>query len=216
MRDQIIHTIEREKIITIVRGIEREKLVFLAEAMYKGGIRLLELTYDATGAVSDEQTAKNIELLAEHFEGKMYIGAGTVITEKQVELTKAAGGSFIISPDTYGAVIEKTRNLEMVSMPGALTPTEIQAAHRYGADYVKLFPVTSLGIDYVKAVKAPLSHIKLLAVGGINENNMSDYLKAGISGFGIGSNIVDKKLVEANDFSRISQLAEKFMRVIVQ
>mgnify|MGYP000499154926 FL=1 len=216
MRDQIIHTIEREKIITIVRGIEREKLVFLAEAMYKGGIRLLELTYDATGTVSDEQTAKNIELLAEHFEGKMYIGAGTVITEKQVELTKAAGGSFIISPDTYGAVIEKTRNLEMVSMPGALTPTEIQAAHRYGADYVKLFPVTSLGIDYVKAVKAPLSHIKLLAVGGINENNMSDYLKAGISGFGIGSNIVDKKLVEANDFSRISQLAEKYMRVIVQ
>lgn len=216
MRDQIIHTIEREKIITIVRGIEREKLVFLAEAMYKGGIRLLELTYDATGAVSDEQTAKNIELLAEHFEGKMYIGAGTVITEKQVELTKAAGGSFIISPDTYGAVIEKTRNLEMVSMPGALTPTEIQAAHRYGADYVKLFPVTSLGIDYVKAVKAPLSHIKLLAVGGINENNMSDYLKAGISGFGIGSNIVDKKLVEANDFSRISQLAEKYMRVIAQ
>lgn len=216
MRDQIIHTIEREKIITIVRGIEREKLVFLAEAMYKGGIRLLELTYDATGAVSDEQTAKNIELLAEHFEGKMYIGAGTVITEKQVELTKAAGGSFIISPDTYGAVIEKTRNLEMVSMPGALTPTEIQAAHRYGADYVKLFPVTSLGIDYVKAVKAPLSHIKLLAVGGINENNISDYLKAGISGFGIGSNIVDKKLVEANDFSRISQLAEKYMRVIVQ
>lgn len=216
MRDQIIHTIEREKIITIVRGIEREKLVFLAEAMYKGGIRLLELTYDATGAVSDEQTAKNIELLAEHFEGKMYIGAGTVITEKQVELTKAAGGSFIISPDTYGAVIEKTRNLEMVSMPGALTPTEIQAAHRYGADYVKLFPVKSLGIDYVKAVKAPLSHIKLLAVGGINENNMSDYLKVGISGFGIGSNIVDKKLVEANDFSRISQLAEKYMRVIVQ
>ena len=216
MRDQIIQTIESEKIITIVRGIEREKLVFLAEAMYNGGIRLLELTYDATGAVSDEQTAKNIEMLAEHFEGKMYIGAGTVITEKQVELTKSAGGLFIISPDTYGAVIDKTRMLEMVSMPGALTPTEIQAAHRYGADFVKLFPVTSLGIDYVKAVKAPLSHIKLLAVGGINENNMSDYLKAGISGFGIGSNIVDKKLVEANDFSGISLLAEKYTRVIAK
>ncbi len=216
MRDQIIQTIESEKIITIVRGIEREKLVFLAEAMYNGGIRLLELTYDATGAVSDEQTAKNIEMLAAHFEGKMYIGAGTVITEKQVELTKSAGGLFIISPDTYGAVIDKTRMLEMVSMPGALTPTEIQAAHRYGADFVKLFPVTSLGIDYVKAVKAPLSHIKLLAVGGINENNMSDYLKAGISGFGIGSNIVDKKLVEANDFSGISLLAEKYTREIAK
>ncbi|MBQ9748587.1 MAG: bifunctional 4-hydroxy-2-oxoglutarate aldolase/2-dehydro-3-deoxy-phosphogluconate aldolase [Clostridia bacterium] len=216
MRNQIIQAIEREKIITIVRGVAKDKLILLAEAMYKGGIRLLELTYDATGAVSDEQTAKNIEMLAEHFDGKMYIGAGTVLTEKQVELTKAAGGSFIISPDTYGAVIEKTRMLEMVSMPGALTPTEIQTAHRYGADYVKLFPATNFGVDYVKAVKAPLSHIKLLAVGGINENNMSDYLKAGISGFGIGSNIVDKKLVEAGDFSGISRLAEKYTRVLMQ
>lgn len=216
MRERIIQTIEKEKIITIVRGIEREKLVFLAEAMYRGGIRLLEITYDARGTVSDEQTAKNIEMLAEHFAGKMYIGAGTVLTERQVELTKAAGGMFIISPDTYGAVIEKTRKLEMVSMPGALTPTEIQTAHRYGADFVKLFPVAGLGIDYVKAVKAPLSHIKLLAVGGINESNMSGYLSAGISGFGIGSNIVDKKLVDANDFSKISRLAEKYTRVIAQ
>jgi len=216
VRESIIQTIEKEKIITIVRGVEREKLVLLAEAMYKAGIRLLELTYDATGEVSDDQTAKNIEMLAEHFAGKMYIGAGTVVTEKQVELTKAAGGLFIISPDTSRAVIEKTRELEMVSMPGALTPTEIQNAHRYGADFVKLFPVTSLGVNYVKAIKAPLSHIKLLAVGGINECNMSDYLKAGISGFGIGSNIVDKKLIEANDFSKITQLAEKYTRVIAQ
>lgn len=216
MRGKIIETIEREKIITIVRGVQKEKLVPLAEAMYAGGIRLLELTYDATGAVSDEQTAKNIETLSERFEGKMYIGAGTVVTEKQVELTKAAGGSFIISPDTYGVVIEKTRKLDMVSMPGALTPTEIQTAHRHGADFVKLFPATSLGVEYVKAVKAPLSHVKLLAVGGINENNMSDYLKAGISGFGVGSNIVDKKLIEANDYLGISRLAEKYTRVIAR
>ena len=216
MREKIIETIEREKIITIVRGVQKEKLVPLAEAMYAGGIRLLELTYDATGAESDEQTAKNIETLSERFEGKMYIGAGTVVTEKQVELTKAAGGSFIISPDTYGVVIEKTRKLDMVSMPGALTPTEIQTAHRHGADFVKLFPATSLGVEYVKAVKAPLSHVKLLAVGGINENNMSDYLKAGISGFGVGSNIVDKKLIEANDYLGISRLAEKYTRVIAR
>jgi len=216
MREKIIETIEREKIITIVRGVQKEKLVPLAEAMYAGGIRLLELTYDATGAVSDEQTAKNIETLSERFEGKMYIGAGTVVTERQVELTKAAGGSFIISPDTYGVVIEKTRKLDMVSMPGALTPTEIQTAHRHGADFVKLFPATSLGVEYVKAVKAPLSHVKLLAVGGINENNMSDYLKAGISGFGVGSNIVDKKLIEANDYLGISRLAEKYTRVIAR
>lgn len=98
--------------------------------MYDGGIRLLEITYSADGSISDEKNAENIEMLSKHFEGRMFIGAGTVLTEKQVELTKKAGGSFIISPDTNKAVIEKTLELGMVSMPGALTPTEIQNAHR--------------------------------------------------------------------------------------
>ena len=104
----------------------------------------------------------------------------------------------------------------MVSMPGVLTPSEIQAAHRYGADFVKIFPITNLGVEYVKAIKAPLSHIKLLAVGGINENNMNEYLRAGISGFGIGSNIVNKKLIDNNDFTKIYDLTKKFTKVIGQ
>lgn len=216
MREQIIETIERNKIITIVRGVKSDKLIPLAQAMYDGGIRLLEVTYSADGSICDEETAKNIEMLSKHFDGRMFIGAGTVITEKQVELTKKAGGKFIISPDTFEAVIKKTRELEMVSMPGALTPSEIQAAHRYGADFVKMFPITNLGVDYVKAVKAPLSHIKLLAVGGIDENNMSEYLKAGISGFGIGSNIVSKKLIDADDYAAIAELAKKYTSVIAQ
>ena len=99
-------------------------------------------------------------------------------------------------------------------MPGALTPTEIQAAHCAGADFVKLFPITDMGIGYVKAVKAPLSHIKLIAVGGIDNNNMSDYLKAGVCGFGIGSNIVDKKMVDAGDYEGITNLAKKYTEVI--
>jgi len=104
----------------------------------------------------------------------------------------------------------------MVSIPGALTPTEIQNAHRYGADFVKLFPITSMGSAYIKAVKAPLSHIQFLAVGGIDENNMSEYLRAGVCGFGIGSNIVDKKLVEAGDFAAITELAKKYTSVIAK
>lgn len=216
MKNEIIKAIEKEKIITIVRGINNNKLIPLAEAMYNGGIRLLEITYDAKGIVSDEQTAENIKILSKHFDGRMHIGAGTVMSEKQVELTKNAGGRFIISPDTYEAVIRKTNEYDMVSMPGALTPTEVQAAHRMGADFVKLFPITNLGTDYVKAIKAPLSHIKLLAVGGINENNMSDYLKAGVSGFGVGSNIVNAALVENNEFEKITELAEKYTRVVKQ
>lgn len=214
MREQVIQAVEKEKIIVIVRGVESEKLIPLAEAMYQGGIRLLEITYSANGKVSDEQTAANIAMLAKHFEGKMFIGAGTVLTEKQVELTYQAGGKFIISPDTCPAVIEKTRALNMVSMPGALTPTEMQIAHRSGADFVKMFPITSLGTGYIKAVKAPLSHLKLLAVGGVDENNMGDYLKAGVCGFGVGSNIIDKKMLAQNDWAGITALAEKYLQVV--
>lgn len=214
MREKVIEKIEKEKIIAIVRGVESEKLIPFAEAVYAGGIRLLEITYSADGSVSDEETAKNIQKLSERFDGRMYIGAGTVLKEKQVELTKSAGGRFIISPDTYPEVIRKTRELDMVSIPGALTPSEIQSAHRAGADFVKVFPVTNMGIEYLKAVKAPLSHIKLIAVGGINEKNMSDYIDAGICGFGIGSNIVNKKMIEEENFEEITNLAKKYTAVI--
>lgn len=88
----------------------------------------------------------------------MLIGAGTVLNEKYVELTKNAGGKFIISPDTNEKVIKKTLELDMVSMPGAFTPTEAQAAHTYGADFVKLFPTNALGIPYLKAIMEPLSN----------------------------------------------------------
>lgn len=214
MREQIINTIEKEKIIVIVRGVEKEKLIPLAEAMYVGGIRLLEVTYSANGKVSDEETAENISILAKHFEGRMYIGAGTVLTEKQVELTAKVGGGFIISPDTCPEVIRKTRELGLVSMPGALTPSEMQIANRNGADFVKLFPITNLGASYVKAVKAPLSHLKILAVGGVNENNIAEYLKAGINGFGLGSNIIDKKKIAENDWAGITNLAKKYVSLV--
>lgn len=214
MRNKVIESVEKEKIVVIVRGVEKEKLIPLAEAMYEGGIRLLEITYDATGKTPDEETAANIEMLAKHFEGRMYIGAGTVIRPNQVELTAKAGGKFIISPDTNKEIIEKTRELGLVSMPGALTPTEIADAARFGADFVKLFPVNAFGTEYVKAVKAPLSHVKLLAVGGVDEKNIADYAKAGACGFGIGSNIVNKKLIEEGAFDKITELAKEFLAAL--
>ena len=211
MREKIIKSVEENKIVAIVRGVKREDLLSLAEALYDGGIRLMAITYSADGSISDEETADRIKMLVSHFEGRMFIGAGTVLTEKQVELTKNAGGTFIISPDTYENVIKKTRELGMVSMPGALTPSEIQAAHRYGADFVKVFPMTAMGADYLKAVKAPLSHIKMLAVGGVNLDTMKEYLKAGASGFGMGSNFIDKKLIAEGRFDMITDLAKKYV-----
>ena len=214
MRDQIIETVEREKLIVIVRGVEREDLIPLAEAMYRGGVRLLELTFSADGRVSDEETASRIRMLAEHFEGRMLIGAGTVLSEKQVELTKSAGGGFIISPNTKQSVIEKTRALDMVSIPGAFSPSEIANAHELGADFVKLFPVTNLGAEYVKAIKAPLCHIDMLAVGGIDLDNISHYKKAGVCGFGVGSSITDKTMIANEDWQGITELAKRYSQAV--
>ena len=210
MREQVIKSIEENKIIVIVRGLERENLIPFAEAVYQGGMRLMELTYSADGTVCDEEIADRIRMISEHFKGRMFIGAGTVLNEKQVELTKKAGGSFIISPDTYENVIKKTRELGLVSIPGAFTPTEIQAAHRYGADFVKLFPLSVGGVSYLKAVKAPLSHIKLLAVAGITLENIPEFLKEGASGFGMGVNFMDKTLIAEGRFDKITEIAKEY------
>ena len=210
MKKKIIDVIKKEGLIVIVRSIDKNKLIPLAQAMYDGGVRLLEVTYSANGAVSDEETAENIHALCNHFGEKMYIGAGTVLTEKQVELTKEAGGGFIISPNTKERVIQRTVELGMVSIPGAFSPSEIEAAHEFGADFVKLFPVTNLGAEYVKAVKAPLSHIDLLAVGGIDLDNIPLYKQAGVCGFGIGSNITDKSMIANEDWQGIAELAGRY------
>lgn len=214
MDNNTIQLIDKNKIIVIVRGVQSDKLIRLAEAMYDGGIRLIEITYSPNGSISDKKTADNIFSLTNRFGDKMCIGAGTVLTSKQAELAKEAGGRFIISPDTVPDVIKKTKELGMVSIPGAVTPSEITLAHRSGADFVKLFPAVNLGTEYVKAVKAPLSHIRLLAVGGINDANMTDYLKAGVCGFGIGSNIVNRKMIDEDDFDGISRLAKKYVSTV--
>lgn len=211
MREKIIKAIEKNKIIAIVRNVEKDKLIPLTEALYKGGIRLLEVTYNHNDLSQNKNTAQNIGILSKAFEGRMYIGAGTVTEPSQVILTKDAGGRFIISPNTAPGIIKATIDSGMVSIPGALTPSEIEIAHKNGADFVKLFPVTAFGPDYVKAVKAPLSGVRLLAVGGIDESNMREYLRAGISGFGVGSNIINKKMIADNDFASITELAEKYI-----
>ena len=210
----VVQKIKENHLVVIVRGVEKERLIPLAEAMYEGGVRLLEVTYSANGSVSDEDTAKNIQMLCEHFQDRMLIGAGTVLTEEQVALNAQAGGRFIISPNVNKQVIQKTKALNMISMPGAYTPSEIAEAHQYGADFVKLFPVTALGAAYVKAVRAPLSHIPLLAVGGVDLTNLAEYSKAGVVGFGIGGNIIDKKLLNAQDYPAITKLAEEYVSKI--
>lgn len=212
--EKIIQEIEKNKIIVIVRGVAKENLIPLAKAMYEGGIRLMECTFDASGKTPWEETAENIRMLSKEFEGKMYVGAGTVINEKQVELTKNAGGKFIISPDTNESVIRKTKELGLISIPGSITPSEVMTAHRAGADFVKLFPVNIYGPGYIKTLSAPISNVKFLAVNGITSENLKDYLEAGAKGVGVGSGIVNKQMIAEGNFAGITELAKKYVENI--
>ena len=130
-----------------------------------------------------------------------------------MKLTAKANGRFIISPDTNPKIIKKTKRLGMISIPGALTPTEAASAYRAGADFVKLFPISVFGKDYIKAVAAPLSNIKFLAVGGINESNVKEYLDGGAAGVGIGANIINKTFIENGNFAAITELAKKYVEL---
>ncbi len=213
-REKNIKNILENKIIVIVRGIYGEELLSAAEAMYRGGIRLLEVTFDQAGGVSEEKVAENIEMLSRHFSGRMNIGAGTVMTEKQVRLAHSAGASFIISPDCYQGVIRLTRELGMVSIPGVFTPTEAAMAHRYGADFVKLFPNSEVNISYLRAITVPLSNIRFLAVGGVNEKNIGEYISAGAVGVGVATSIVDKTAIKEGCFEEIERRARLHVRAL--
>ena len=207
MKNAIKNSIKENKLIAIVRGVEPETCVRIAQALYDGGFRLMEITYDQKHPETWENTAQTIGAVAEAFAGRMYIGAGTVTCPELVELTHKYGGQFIISPDVNEAVIARTCELGMVSIPGALTPTEVTTAHRAGADFVKLFPAGVFGASYVKAVKAPISHIDLLVVGGVNEDNVASFLAAGAIGAGIGGNLVNAAWVKAGQYEKITETA---------
>lgn len=207
MRETVIQWAYEHKIVAIVRGIEPEKCLKVAEALYEGGIRMMEITYDQKNPAGWAETAQTIGKLVKAMEGKMLIGAGTVTTVELVELTHKAGGLFIISPNTNTDVIRRTRELGMVSMPGALTPTDVVAAYEAGADIVKLFPISTFGPGYLKAIKAPLSHIPMMAVGGINEKNAAEYLAAGAIGVGVGGNLANKTWIDAGEYHKITETA---------
>ena len=213
-RKEIIKDIENNKIIVIMRGFTEEQLIRSVEAMEKGGIKLVEVTFDQSGVTPDTETAKRIRALKEYFGERVRVGAGTVMTEEQAELAYAAGAEFIISPDSYEKVIRKTRELGMVSIPGVFTPTEAANAHRWGADFVKLFPNSELKISYLKALAVPLSHIKFLAVGGVDANNLTDYLAAGAKGVGVATAIADKKAIFEGNYEEITRRARAFTELL--
>lgn len=195
------------RIMVICRRLPTEYLIDTAEAVFRGGIRVMEVTFDTSGQYGESFTLSQIGMLKEHFGSRMDIGAGTVLSARQVKDACSAGASFIVSPDTNLSVIDETKKLGLVSVPGALTPTEIQAAHSAGADYVKVFPANVMGADYFRALCAPLAHIKLLAVGNMDLKTIPVFRAAGAYGFAVGASLIDRRLTDAGKFDELSALA---------
>lgn len=214
--EEMIQAIARNRVIVIVRKLYGDPLFRLADALQAGGLRLMEVTFDQTDPDHLEKTCGAIEALAARMDGRMHIGAGTVLTQKQVEAAFEAGAEYMISPNTDIRVIERTKDLGLVSIPGAMTPTEIVRAYDAGADFVKVFPASFLGTKFIRDVQGPLGHIKCLATGGIGEQNFLEYMQAGYAGAGMGGVLVDKKVIESGDWQEFTRRAQSLTAMVEQ
>jgi len=174
--------IEECGIIAILRGITPSEVIAVGDALYEAGVRIVEVP------LNSPDPFKSIQLLAQKFAGKMVVGAGTVLSPQDVNMLKEHGGQISVSPDCNSEVIARAVAVELEPLPGVFTPTEAFAAVRAGAKHLKLFPAEVASPQTIKAWKAVLPpHVKIHAVGGVTPDNMNEWVKAGASGFGIGS-----------------------------
>lgn len=208
-----LETLLQSKLIVIARGLRPRQAVDAGHALASAGVRCLEITFDHTSADGQEQTPACLSALSSALGDKMCIGAGTVLTPQEARLAAQAGARYIISPDTNEAVISETKRLGLVSIPGAMTPTEILSAVRYGADIVKLFPAGSLGLPYFQALRAPLSHVPFLIASGVTPENLPAYIASGAAAFGVSGSILKPALLRAKDYDGIADAARLYVQL---
>ena len=207
---EILTLIREQKLIAIARGMEKDALLFAADTLASAGVGLLEVPF-APGEDGKKETAEKIAFLKEKLGGRLRLGAGTVMTPEEVRLAASAGAEYMISPVVDRAVIEETKRLGLVSLPGAFTPSEAWQAKVWGADMVKIFPASVVGPAFFKAVKAPLRDLPLIAVGGVDEQNLAAFLRAGAVAVGVGGNLFPKDLIASRDAAGLTALAAAFL-----
>jgi len=192
-------------IVGIMRNIPINAQQHLIKHYYEAGLTNIEVTMNTHGAEA------MIKALDEQYGDQLNIGAGTVLTLKQLDDALAAGASFIVTPIVNEDIIESCVERNIPIFPGAYTPTEIYKAWSLGAAMVKLFPASKLGIDYIKEVLAPLNDIKLVPTGGINLDNCTDFLKAGAKGLGLATSLFPKEYIETEDWNALRNLFEQYV-----
>jgi 2-dehydro-3-deoxyphosphogluconate aldolase/(4S)-4-hydroxy-2-oxoglutarate aldolase len=200
--------IKAHKIVAILRGADPADVLSIAEALCRGGIKLLEITFNSPGALAV------LKELSGKMSDKMLIGMGTVLDAATAEKAIDHGAKFIISPSFKVETIETTKKLGAVSIPGAFTATEIVNAFSAGGDIIKVFPASG-NVSYIRELRAPLSHIPLMPTGGVSLENIGDFQRAGATAFGVGTSLVNtKEKVTDAYLKELTERAVKFARAI--
>ena len=202
----IINYLTDHGIVAVVRADGGgDDLVRVVEAVMEGGVRCIEITMTTPGAIQCIETAS-----ARLRGADVCIGVGTVLDAETARTAILAGAQYVVSPVMVPGVIDMAHRYGKPCLPGAWTPTEIFRAWELGGDIIKVFPAAVGGLEYIRAVRAPLPQIPLCPTGGVDLDNITDFVKAGVVAVGIGSNMVSKKLVQAGDFRGIAEAAWRY------
>jgi 2-dehydro-3-deoxyphosphogluconate aldolase/(4S)-4-hydroxy-2-oxoglutarate aldolase len=211
MSVEIKAEIERLCLVPVLRAQSEEIGHALVEAMIAGGVTVVEVTMTVPGAID------LLRALKKKYGTQILLGSGTVTTAAQAAATIEAGAEFVVSPSLHPEVIAKTKELGKVSIPGALTPTEVITAWNAGADYVKIFPCSAVGgASYLKALLAPFPELQLIPTGGVTQQTAADFLKAGARALGVGTDLVNAKAITDGHPELVANAARAYLEIIRQ
>ena len=203
-RGKIVSGIEAEGLVAIGRVPRPEWTLPLAKALVAGGVRVVELTMSIPNALEAVRT------LDRELGDEILLGVGTVIDDDTCRAAIDAGAKYIVSPVTKPSLVATAHELDRPVMLGAYTPTEAQAAHEAGSDFIKIFPADTLGPGYIKSLLAPLPHLKIIPTGGVNLDTMEAFLAAGSAALGTGSGLLKKEIIAGENWGELARLAKRF------
>lgn len=207
-REEVIQRTRSSGLIAILRHTDATRAIDTAEALRQAGVEAVEVTLNTAGALG------MLQAIAGHFGDRLIIGAGTVLSAEAAQSAVEAGARLIVCPHFDEAIVRFAVANEIAVVPGAFTPTEIFRAWSAGASLVKVFPAGPVGPRYIKDVLAPLNQVPLVPTGGVTLDNAADFIRAGASALGLGSALVDPKLVAAGKFDQLTQTASAFLEAI--
>jgi len=207
-KQEILNEIIKRKAVSVIRVKEQEKLKKVIEAIYEGGISVAEITMSVPNAIG------LIEKMNSELGDRVIVGVGTVLNAETAEDAIKAGAKFVVSPVLKKEIIEKVHKYDLPAMPGCFTPTEIYSAYEMHADIIKVFPADVLGMEFFKAILAPMPFLKLMPTGGVTLTNPEEWLKAGACAVGLGSALLDKDAVKNENYSKLTENAKTIMASI--